>query len=456
MPRPRARQRRGTFALPLRHAATAQVAEQLAERGRRQRRVGVDQQVDQRVVAGLGFGAVDRRRGGLARRVDAHAGVAPRDAQQAAVVHAVEQLGRSPARAAEPVAHAAVREVRVDLGRVHGAALAHEVQHRLCLRPARLRPGLTGLARVHQRRGRARQEAVVDEEVLLHRQPRVAALQLAGTVVAHAVAQDQVLRARRRAQRVGLHEAQALQRLWQRAGREQRAGHGVAAQVVESDRHAPMMHRPAPAVRRGPMPAVGPPSGAGSGDDDAGTAVHSQVEAGSPAHALNERAGAQAHFIDLCRVLGVPEPADPEDYCFERGVTKTGSAGARTDGFADVWQRGHFAWEYKAPGRSLEGALKQLMMYALPLENPPLLVVSDRQRIEVHTHFTGTPSETPCRSRSTTWRGPRCSSACARCGPSPTPTRPRRSNRDITEEAARTFAGTAERLRAAGVPAARR
>ena len=33
--------------------------------------------------------------------------------------------------------------------------------------------------------------------------------------------------------------------------------------------------------------------------------------AGSPAHALGERAGAQAHFIDLCRVLGVPEPADP-------------------------------------------------------------------------------------------------------------------------------------------------
>jgi hypothetical protein len=33
------------------------------------------------------------------------------------------------------------------------------------------------------------------------------------------------------------------------------------------------------------------------------------------------------------------------------------------------------------------------MMYALPLESPPLLVVSDRLRIEVHTHFTGTPSE---------------------------------------------------------------
>ena len=87
---------------------------------------------------------------------------------------------------------------------------------------------------------------------------------------------------------------------------------------------------------------------------------------GGPAHELNERAGAQAHFIDLCRVLGVAEPDDPATYCFERGVTKTGSAAGRTDGFADVWLKGHFAWEYKAPGKSLDGALRQLMMYALP------------------------------------------------------------------------------------------
>ncbi len=58
--------------------------------------------------------------------------------------------------------------------------------------------------------------------------------------------------------------------------------------------------------------------------------------AGSPAHQLKERAEAQAHFIDLCRVLGVPEPADPDAHCFERGITKTGSAAQRTDGFADV------------------------------------------------------------------------------------------------------------------------
>ena len=83
---------------------------------------------------------------------------------------------------------------------------------------------------------------------------------------------------------------------------------------------------------------------------------------GSPAHELNERAGAQPHFIDLCRLLGMPEPGDPATYCFERGVIKTGSVAGRTDGFADVWRRGHFAWEYKEPGKNLQAALKQLLM----------------------------------------------------------------------------------------------
>lgn len=173
---------------------------------------------------------------------------------------------------------------------------------------------------------------------------------------------------------------------------------------------------------------------------------------GAAAHGLGERAGAQAHFIDLCRVLGVPEPADPEAYCFERGVAKTGGAGVRTDGFADVWLRGHFAWEYKAPGRSLEVALKQLMMYALPLENPPLLVVSDRQRIELHTHFTGTPSEKHVFALEDIAR-PEVQQRLRTLWTAPDAWRPARSNRDITEEAARSFAATAERLRAAGAPA---
>jgi hypothetical protein len=171
---------------------------------------------------------------------------------------------------------------------------------------------------------------------------------------------------------------------------------------------------------------------------------------GGPAADLTERAGAQAHFIDLCRVLGVPEPGDPEHYCFERGVTKTGSAAGRTNGWADVWFQAHFAWEYKGPGKNLEAALRQLMQYALPLESPPLLVVSDRLKIEVHTHFTGTPSERHFFALEDITR-PEVQQRLRALWTQPESFRPKRSNRDITEEAARTFAGTAERLRAAGV-----
>jgi type II restriction/modification system DNA methylase subunit YeeA len=104
---------------------------------------------------------------------------------------------------------------------------------------------------------------------------------------------------------------------------------------------------------------------------------------------LTERAGAQAHFDDLCELLGVDKPRDPDNYCFERGAGKAGGG----DGWADVWKRGYFGWENKRPGRDLRAALKQLTDYALELENPPLLVVCDRERIEIHTAFTGYPDE---------------------------------------------------------------
>jgi len=105
-------------------------------------------------------------------------------------------------------------------------------------------------------------------------------------------------------------------------------------------------------------------------------------------NSLTERAGAQAHFLDLCDMLGVDKPRDPHSYCFERGAKKKadpdGSAG---DGWVDVWKRGHFGWENKKPGRDLNKAFRQLTDYADNLESPSLLVVSDRERVIIHTHF---------------------------------------------------------------------
>jgi len=163
---------------------------------------------------------------------------------------------------------------------------------------------------------------------------------------------------------------------------------------------------------------------------------------------LTERAGAQGHFDDLCELLGVDKPRDSDNYCFERGAGKAGGG----EGWADVWKRGCFGWENKRPGRDLRAALKQLTDYALELENPPLLVVSDRERIEIHTAFTGYPDE------------PR-SIAIADIGQpenlqllrwvftEPEKLRPVKSLAAITEEAAGRFGALAETLRGRGLEA---
>jgi hypothetical protein len=90
-----------------------------------------------------------------------------------------------------------------------------------------------------------------------------------------------------------------------------------------------------------------------------------------------EKAGSQSHFIDLCRMLGEPTPheADPTgtQYAFERRVEKAGGG----DGFADVWKRDFFAWEYKGRYKDLKAAYVQLLAYKDDLGNPP---AADRQR----------------------------------------------------------------------------
>src|SRR5215213_7576352 len=105
---------------------------------------------------------------------------------------------------------------------------------------------------------------------------------------------------------------------------------------------------------------------------------------------LKERSASQSHFNDLCHMLGVPTPTDADStgsfYTFERGAEKT-DGGA---GWADVWFRGHFAWEYKGQHANLKRAYDQLLQYREDLENLPLLVVCDLDRFEIHTNFTGT------------------------------------------------------------------
>lgn len=112
---------------------------------------------------------------------------------------------------------------------------------------------------------------------------------------------------------------------------------------------------------------------------------------------LSEQAASHEHFLDLCRLLGVKTPAelDPvgDTFTFEKGakVSAPASAGSKGDrGRADVWYKGRFAWEYKRKDKhkTLEAAYQQLQQYREDLENPPLLIVCDITRTEIHTNFT--------------------------------------------------------------------
>ena len=126
-----------------------------------------------------------------------------------------------------------------------------------------------------------------------------------------------------------------------------------------------------------------------------------------------ETAAYQEHFNDLCALLGQPTPAtaDPtgsESFCFQKRVVKdeelfaledSGKVaeeanGHRERGFADVWKRGFFAWEYKGKKKNLDAAYQQLLRYRESLLNPPLLVVCDFDRYIIRTNFNGTVQET--------------------------------------------------------------
>ncbi len=164
---------------------------------------------------------------------------------------------------------------------------------------------------------------------------------------------------------------------------------------------------------------------------------------------LKERSAAQEHFIDLCRLLGEPTPAeaDPtgERYCFERGARKDGGG----DGWADVWRRHCFAWEYKGKHADLDAAFSQLRQYALALENPPLLIVSDMARFRIRTNWTNSVSATH------EYALDDLADASTRdklkwAMSDPERLRPGESRQALTERAAATFAELAQSLRECG------
>jgi type II restriction/modification system DNA methylase subunit YeeA len=164
---------------------------------------------------------------------------------------------------------------------------------------------------------------------------------------------------------------------------------------------------------------------------------------------LKERSAAQEHFLDLCKLLEERTPADADPlgewYCFERGASKL----AGGDGWADVWKRGCFGWEYKGKHKDLKAAYVQLQQYSVALENPPLLVVCDMERFRIHTNWTNTVQEIydftlddlhePDQRQRLKW-----------VFSDPERLKPGKTRQALTEEAAEQFASLAQRLRTRG------
>jgi SAM-dependent methyltransferase len=167
---------------------------------------------------------------------------------------------------------------------------------------------------------------------------------------------------------------------------------------------------------------------------------------------LTERSAYQQHFLDLCELLGQPKPAaaDPDGawYCFERGVSK--SAGG--NGWADVWMKDHFGWEYKGKHKDLKAAYNQLLQYHESLDSPPLLVVCDLNRFEIHTKFTGTAKKVYAFDLDGL-ADPKTLDLLRRLFTDPESLKPGQTSQSVTEQAAEQFGRLADGMRSRGVEA---
>lgn len=168
---------------------------------------------------------------------------------------------------------------------------------------------------------------------------------------------------------------------------------------------------------------------------------------------LKERAAAQEHFLDLCRLLDHQTPAEADatgtTFCFEKGAAKHGGG----EGFADVWKKGFFGWEYKGKRKDLDAAYDQLLRYKDALENPPLLVTCDLDRFVIQTNFTYTAPAT-YEFRLDQMAEPRNIEILRAVFFNPEALKPGKTSQIITQEAAEKFAAIAESMRQRGLDSA--
>ncbi len=171
-----------------------------------------------------------------------------------------------------------------------------------------------------------------------------------------------------------------------------------------------------------------------------------------------ETSAYQEHFNDLCRLLGHPTPAEADPsgsdfFCFQKRVVKDAElfdleapgASEAKHGFADVWKKGCFGWEYKGKHKNLDEAYRQLQRYREALLNPPLLIVCDFDRYLIRTNFNGTVRETHEFTNGEIDR-PENLRILRACFENPDFLKPQRTTVQVTESLAETIAEVAKSL----------
>ena len=164
---------------------------------------------------------------------------------------------------------------------------------------------------------------------------------------------------------------------------------------------------------------------------------------------LRERQIAQAHFLDVCRLVGVEMPGagkteTGEEFVFEPSI-KTASG----HGFADVYYEGHFGGEYKTPDkyRDLNTAYAQLQRYRENLKNPPLLFVTDINHWEIHTNFPNTEKRVYRFEHAEIAANPEVMDWLRAMFHAPERLHPGRNTEQVTKEAAQAFRLIADNMR---------
>nr|WP_318248290.1 type IIL restriction-modification enzyme MmeI [Novosphingobium percolationis] len=114
-----------------------------------------------------------------------------------------------------------------------------------------------------------------------------------------------------------------------------------------------------------------------------------------------------------------------------------------------MWRKGCFAWEYKGKAANLDKAFDQLLRYSIALESPPLLIVSDMDRIRIHTNWTNTVQAVHEIALDDLADAAK-RDLLRQCFTDPEALRPTKTRQMLTEEAAKELAALAQRLRDRG------